>query len=57
MTDRRFSTADTTMTDIYYILTEGCTQPLLSWGSIWNAFSASSAPARQDRRAGRAHKN
>lgn len=57
MTDRRFSTADTTMTDIYYILTEGCTQPLLSWDSIWNAFSASSAPARQDRRAGRIHKN
>ena len=44
MTDRRFSTADTTMTDIYYILTEG-------------AFSASSAPARQDRRASRIHKN
>lgn len=57
MTDRRFSTADTTMTDIYYILTEGCTQPLLSWGSIWNAFSTSSAPARQGRRAGRAGKN
>ena len=57
MTDRRFSTADTTMTDIYYILTEGCTQPLLSWDSIWNAFSTSSAPARQGRRAGRAYKN
>ena len=57
MTDHRFSTADTTMTDIYYILTEGCTQPLLSWGSVWNAFSTSSAPARQDRRAGRAGKN
>ena len=25
MTDRRFSTADTTMTDIYYILTEAIT--------------------------------
>lgn len=53
MMNHKMPTTDNTMNDAYYILTEGASQPLMSWGTIWKAFSLrteSSRKGRSDRR-------